>query len=234
MEEQIEELEKLKYFDIDGLITVGTPSSDELNEKLKEISESGIPVVLVDTDAKESGRDAYVGTDNYRAGRLAAQMIAEEMNGEGDCLIILTKVENANQAERYDGFAEGLKDQGMALGAYLEMTGDKLALQEGLEKALEENPAIRGIFCAESSSSRRLWPILQQMGREDLTVIGFDNANATLQFVRNGSYAGTIVQSAREIGYESIRFLEDYKEGGEQKTIYTPAVYLTAETIEEE
>jgi ribose transport system substrate-binding protein len=48
----------------------------------------GIPVVTVDSDAKTNKRLAYIGTDNEKAGEIAAKELAKLMGGKGKVLII--------------------------------------------------------------------------------------------------------------------------------------------------
>ena len=63
----------VKYIDtaiaskVDGIITMAL-SPAAIGPAIDRAVDAGIPVVLVDTDAPESKRAAYVGTSNYDAG----------------------------------------------------------------------------------------------------------------------------------------------------------------------
>lgn len=233
-QEQIRQLEKVQFLDCDGVITVGDPSSAEWSETIKEIAGLGIPVILIDTDAEISGRDCYIGSNNRQAGALAAQAIGEATDGEAECLVILSNLSYANQAERYQGFLDGAdKYPDMRITTTLNAEGDKLTLQEQLQEVFLQYPSIDAIFCAEGASSRRLQPILEQLHKEGMVVVGFDNTDATLEFVRSGDYIGTIVQSVHQIGYSAVECLNQrlFEQG--EDTVYTDAVFASAENIDE-
>ena len=233
-DEHIRQLEKIQYLDCDGVITVGDPSSETWNQTIEKIMERGIPVVLVDTDVENSGRDCYIGTDNRQAGMLAAEAIGEATGGAADCLVILSNMSYANQVDRFQGFIEGCKEySNMQVVSTLNAEGDKLTLQEQLQDIFTQHPSINAIFCAEGASSRRLQPILEQMQIRELTIVGFDNTDATLEFVRAGDYIGTIVQSVHEIGYRAVTCLNQRSFAQGIDTIYTDAVFASAENIDE-
>lgn len=232
--EQLRQLEKLDYLPIDGLITLGEPFSEEVTEKIREIREQGIPVVLMDTDDEKSGRDCYIGTDNRQAGALAAKTLAEEVHGQAECVVILSKKSYANQNERLNGFLDALDSlEDICCAAVIEAEGDKLTLQEQLTQAFEQHPFINAIFCAEAASTRRLWPILPAEKRTGLSIVGFDNAEVTLEWIKNGYYAGTIVQDPHAIGYHAVEALSLLQQGNTLEQIHTPIVYIRADTLEE-
>jgi ribose transport system substrate-binding protein len=56
------------------LISPGRPET--LTPYINDAMEQGIPVICLDTDAPNSDRIAYFGTDNYEAGRTGAEILA--------------------------------------------------------------------------------------------------------------------------------------------------------------
>ncbi|MCI7813566.1 MAG: substrate-binding domain-containing protein [Lachnospiraceae bacterium] len=233
-EEQIRLLENTQYLDVDGVITVGEPYSAEFNQAIQKIVDRGIPVALIDTDSPESGRTYYVGTDNYQAGYLAAKVIADNTDGNADAAIIVSKLTYANQQERYQGFLDCLeKYENMRLVTIIEAEGDKLTMQDQLAAAFEEYPSISAIFCAESASSRRLEPLLENLRKTDLTIIGFDRSDFTLDFIKNDFYLGTIIQSSYDSGYQAVSCLNQHTPDSPRRTVYTNTTCVTKENFDE-
>lgn len=231
-QEQLRLLKKLDYLHIDGLITLGEPFSEEVSARIREIREKGIPVVLMDTDDPKSGRNVYIGTDNRQAGLLAAKALAEETNQQAECAVILSKESYANQNERLEGFRKGLEAYpDMHCVAVIEAEGDKLSLQEQIAEVFAKYPSLNAVFCAESASTRRLWPILPEEKREGMAIIGFDNAEITLEFIKKGYYVGTIVQNPYAIGYQSVEMLHTLQQKDAPEFIYTSMTYITAENM---
>ena len=59
-----------------GIVT-STPDPGSLTNVIVEAHAAAIPVVILNTDDKSSGRDAYVGGDNVAAGRRLAQYLVD-------------------------------------------------------------------------------------------------------------------------------------------------------------
>src|SRR6201993_3907198 len=59
-----------------GIVT-STPDPGSLTKVTAEAHAAGIPVIILNTDDKASGRDAYVGGDNVAAGRRLAQYLVD-------------------------------------------------------------------------------------------------------------------------------------------------------------
>lgn len=231
IDEQISMLQAAMYMQADGIVTVGEPYSKKLNETIAQIVESGIPVVLVDTDSKESGRSIYIGSDNYKAGQLAAQKIIDETSGAGRVAVVVSAMSSANQSERYNGFADTIAQHaGMEIIAVCEHHSDNI--KDHLNRLLNETPGLDAIFCAEASSSAQLGLLIEH--HQDIVVVGFDNGPTTMKFVEAGVYDATVIQSAYEMGYQAISYLNDYdsqKNGGVQVR-YTDVQLVTTQDMQ--
>lgn len=234
-QEQIRLLEKTEYMDIDGIITVGEPASEEVNALLQKRREEGIPVVLVDTDSDEKSRDCYIGSDNYLAGVLAAQRILEETGGVGEAAVMVSGLKTGNQKERLDGFRDTIESTAMELVAVKEHQKDKHIIQENFKQILAEYPDLKAVFCAEATSSNQIGLLLSGRKEQDLTVVCFDNTDVVVQSVKEGSVSATIIQNSFDMGYEAVKTLCELQEEAHQvpDKIYTEVVCATGETIEQ-
>jgi ribose transport system substrate-binding protein len=72
---------------VDGIMTQGL-SDEQFTPLINRIVDNGIPVITVDTDAANSKRMAYIGTDNYYAGFLAGKALIEDTHGKANVAII--------------------------------------------------------------------------------------------------------------------------------------------------
>src|SRR5690348_14149981 len=63
----------------------------------------GIPVITVDSDVPVSKRLTFVGTDNYRAGLMGAQLAIKQLQGKGS-VVVYTMPEQANLKDRMRGY----------------------------------------------------------------------------------------------------------------------------------
>lgn len=238
LDEQMELLEQTTSFHTDGIITVGQPQSKEICSLLEVISNSGVPVVLLDTDADEELRNAYVGSNNEEAGELAAEKILENVEGEVRAVIVVSELNNANQKERVEGFEDVLDESGRGIVVEtIESKGDTLSLQDQLTqlwKRSGESEKPNVIFCGEASTTQSTGLFLEKHDETiDVLAIGFDQVGETIGLVENGVLFGTIVQKAEEIGFKAIETLEEKNRGEEiLEKIYTDVRFAGAGGME--
>ncbi|WP_159097929.1 LacI family DNA-binding transcriptional regulator [Aminobacter sp. MSH1] len=60
-------------------------------DAIAEVASKGIPVVTIGSDLPQSARYAYVGIDNYRAGRSAFALIANSLRGQSANAVVFTQ-----------------------------------------------------------------------------------------------------------------------------------------------
>src|SRR5689334_21227272 len=60
-----------------GIVT-STPDPGSLTKVIAEAHAKGIPVIVINTEDKDSGRDAYVGGDNVQIGARWAQYLVDK------------------------------------------------------------------------------------------------------------------------------------------------------------
>lgn len=88
-------------------IAVTAMDADSYIDPINRGVESGVPIVMFDTDSPNSKRYAFVGTENYSSGKAAAEWVGPRMDGEGT-VILLTTINNSNFIDRNNGFIETL------------------------------------------------------------------------------------------------------------------------------
>src|SRR5580693_8611846 len=64
------------------LVSVSDPSL--MGPEINKAMAAGIPVITMDSDAPDSQRLYFIGTNNLEAGRLGGQRVAAELNGKGN------------------------------------------------------------------------------------------------------------------------------------------------------
>lgn len=238
IEKQVELLKKAAYMKADGIITLGEPNHSVLNETIQKIMNAGIPVVLIDSDSEESGRSCYVGTDNYEAGRLAAQKLAAETGENASVMAVLSQMDAANQKERLEGFQKELENYGdMELTVVVEGEADKETLRNKVQEALVSFQQVDAIYCAEGYAGLQVGTLLEEdlEKHQGLVLVGFELSDALLRFFREGLWTGTLVQDGYGIGYEAVKQLAQYVQGKKKtpEKVSLPLTYVTKETVEE-
>src|SRR5262245_45914923 len=79
------------------LLSVSDPKV--MTEEINNAIAAGIPVITIDSDAEQSNRLFFVGTNNYQSGQMGGRLLAEKLNHKGNVAAILT-VGQPNLEER--------------------------------------------------------------------------------------------------------------------------------------
>ena len=91
----------------DGLMLYAEEHA-EVRDAITAVTAAGMPVVCMVTDIPDSGRLAYVGIDNERAGRTAGFFAARMMRRPGPVQVVTGNLALRAHAERLAGFRDGL------------------------------------------------------------------------------------------------------------------------------
>lgn len=102
---------------VDDLLTKGVTGIaispvDPANQTqmLNDIAKKGV-VVTQDSDAPNSDRAAYIGTDNVAAGKQAAELIKAALPNGGKIMLFVGKLDAQNAKERSEGIRQGLPER---------------------------------------------------------------------------------------------------------------------------
>jgi ribose transport system substrate-binding protein len=92
---------------IDGIaISPVDPTNETL--KLNQVSKDAL-LFTMDSDAADSARVCYVGTDNVAAGRQAGDLVKQALPNGGKIMVFVGTLDAQNARERFAGLKETLK-----------------------------------------------------------------------------------------------------------------------------
>ena len=106
-------IEGVKYGKIDGISLSVAGTNDEaaknaMNEVIEESIEAGIPLITFDSDAANSKRQAYIGTNNYALGQELGKVL-DQLDPQGGAYGLIG-TEAPNIEDRLKGVRDALKD----------------------------------------------------------------------------------------------------------------------------
>lgn len=215
-EEQIEALQKAIYAHADGIITMGTNTSEALAEVINAAEEEGIPVILVDSDLPETNRSGYVGADNRVYGKKAGEDMVEATQAKAKIGIIVSRLDNPNQAERVEGFCDAIRSyEDMEVIQILECGADRIKVRKMMQEMLKEYPDIDALYCTEPVSSEMAGEVLEDMGYgiSDMQVICSAMSEEIWGKITEGRYYSAIVQNVYEQKDLAVVYLKSYLNG---------------------
>ncbi|CAN5488244.1 hypothetical protein BH23VER1_BH23VER1_11090 [soil metagenome] len=88
-------------------VAVSPNDPDNQTAILNEVA-AAMPLLCHDSDAPESDRLFYLGTNNYEAGRLLGKLVKETLPDGGKLMIFVGKIDVLNASERRRGLLEEL------------------------------------------------------------------------------------------------------------------------------
>ena len=177
-----------------------------------------VPLFTTDSDAPKSDRISYLGSSNVAAGVQAGEVAVKAMPDGGKCMGFVGFLGADNAIERIAGFREAVEGSGIEL---VDVRGDDVDFaraRSNVDDVLAANPDIDCMVGFYSYNPPKIYEALQAAGKlGQVTVIAFDEDPVTLGAVREGSFAGTVVQDPYQWGYQGMHLMADYLEGDTSK-----------------
>lgn len=172
--------------------------------------EAGIPVITVDSDAPDSKRLFYVGTNNYEAGQLGAQVAIQKSNGKGN-FMVFTMPGQANLDQRLDGYRKAFAAHpAMKIVQVVDIHGQPTAAFDAASASLAKKGGekIDGYICLEASAGKEVAQVMRNYKITDRVIVAMDTDQETLDAVRDGTIAATIAQKPATMTYVGTMMLD--------------------------
>jgi ribose transport system substrate-binding protein len=247
-------IEELLALGVDGMAV--SPIDAENQVGLLNQAAERTTLITHDSDAPKSKRLAYIGMNNYTAGRMCGQLVKEAMPEGGTVMIFVGRLEQDNARLRRQGVIDELLDRseddtrfdppGQAL------KGEKYTILDtrtdnfdfGAAKALPEDAIARypdlgcmvGLFAYNPPYILEALRGAGKLGK--IRVVAFDEADETLAAIQAGHCYGTVVQNPYMYGYKSVEVLAKLARGDKDALpaggyMEIPARKITKENVDE-
>lgn len=246
-------LEDLVTRGVDG-IAVSPIDPVNQTELLNTISRR-TNLITHDSDAPAADRMCYIGMDNYEAGRMCGQLVKEAMPEGGSVFIFVGRLEQDNAKLRRQGVIDELLDRSIDRTRYdrpdqviegerftilgtLTDQFDRTQGKANAEDALSRHPDLDCMVGLFAYNPPLCLAALEQSGKiGEVKVIGFDEADETLQGIIDGTVHGTVVQNPYMYGYQSVEVLAALARGDasmipESGVIDIPARQIRRDNVE--
>ncbi len=191
------------------LVSVADPAlmGPEINKAIA----AGIPVITMDSDAPDSQRLYFIGTNNLEAGRLGGQRVAAELSGKGN-VVFFTMPSQPNLVERLKGYQDVLANYpGIKVVEVFDMKGESGTAMDKARDYLERTgPAkINAFICLESSSGKDVGEAFKRAKPQGTILMAMDVDRATLELVKDGTIQATISQKPFTMALLGLKALDD-------------------------
>ncbi len=181
----------------------------ELTPEIDAAIAQGIPVITMDSDAAESKRLIFIGTNNYAAGQMGAKQLVKQMGGKGK-VVFFTMPNQANLIERLNGYKAGLASSGIQIADVIDMKGDSRIVFDTTNDMFNQNKVKPDAFvCLEASGCKEVADVLDRGKIAGKTVMAMDTDKDTLTWIDKGIIAATIAQKPYTMAFYGVKVLDD-------------------------
>lgn len=172
--------------------------------------QAGIPVICVDSDAPDSRRILFIGTDNAHAGNQGGRRLAEILKGQGQ-IAVITIPGQLNLEERRQGAEAAFqKYPGIKITKTIDDKGDPRIANDAISAMLEKKEKLDGILCLEASGGPGAAEVLHRLNMDGkIPIVAMDKSQETLDWISRGAIAATVAQKSYTMAFYGLRFLDD-------------------------
>jgi len=167
-----------------------------------------VPVVIIDSKVNSSKPKSYIGTDNYEAGRKAAEELIRLMEGRSSRIGIMGFVQGTQKAEmREKGLLDTLaKHPEIAVVEKEYSFSDQQLATQLTQAMIETHERLDAIVALNSIASLGVAEGLGKLGLEGtVKLIAFDSTVQELELMQEGVISATIIQNPFSMGYLGVR-----------------------------
>src|SRR5690349_13014704 len=196
-------------------------------------------VVTQDSDAPDSNRVCYIGTDNVEAGRQAGQLVKEALPNGGKIMVFVGVLDAANAQQRYQGLKEALAGSNVSIIDVRTDNTDRVRAKSNASDTLVNNPDIAGMVGLWSYNGPAILSAVKQANKVGkVQIVAFDEEDPTLEGIKEGAIYATVVQQPFEFGYRSMQLMAKYLDGDQSvvpasKQIFVPTLAIKKADVEE-
>ena len=192
-----------------------------------------------DSDAPQSSRECYVGTDNVAAGRQAGELIKEALPKGGRIALFVGKLDARNAQERLQGIKEAIAGTAVEILDVRTDDTDQVRAKANVSEMLVSHSDIAALVGLWSYNGPAILNAVRDAGKiGQVKIVAFDEDDETLSGVKSGAIVGTVVQQPFEFGYQSITLIAKVLKGDRSgipasRQLFIPTMMIRQNNVDE-
>lgn len=170
-------------------------------------AQAGVLIINIDSQVNSDHVSAYIGVDNYGAGRMAAQSALDGVSGQLNVGLINYEVNGANGRDRAAGACDAFEQSGRAeVIATVQTHPNSEDARRDVLEMLRNHPEINVLVALNEPIGVGTARAVHQMQRaDDLWLVAFDSNGETVDALQNGAVDALIVQNSYAMGYFGVQ-----------------------------
>jgi ribose transport system substrate-binding protein len=196
-------------------------------------------VFTQDSDAPNSNRTCYIGTDNKAAGIQAGTALKQAMPNGGKIMVFVGKIDAQNAKDRFEGLKEALQGSNITILDVKTDNTDPGKAKSNVADTIVTVPDIAGMVGLWSYNGPAILNAVKDAGKVgQIKIVCFDEDPETLAGVKDGSIYATVVQQPFEFGRLAITNMAKYLRGDksvvpDNHTIIVPTLVIDKSKVDD-
>lgn len=172
------QIEDIRYFVKNGfdIIIVSPNEAETLTPVIKEVYDSGIPVIIFDRNINGDSFTARIGADDEGLGRAAAQYALSKIHGNGNAIEIYGLPGSTPAEGRHNGFSSEFSAAGFRILDSVAANWNEEEAFPAADSLLQLHPDVDVIFAHNDRMAIGASKAASKLGRDNICIIGIDAA----------------------------------------------------------
>ncbi|HMF75529.1 MAG TPA: substrate-binding domain-containing protein [Bryobacteraceae bacterium] len=190
-------------------ILVSASDAAVLTPDINAAIDQGIPVITIDSDAPESKRLFFVGTDNYNAGLLGGKLTAKLLGGKGN--VAFFTMDQPNLKDRLHGYQSAFADHtDVKIMQTTDTNGNSDVAFDTTKKLIDSKAKVDAFVCLEAIACSAVADVVNRAGMGGkMTIVAMDTDPSTIDWINKGVISATIAQKPYTMAYYGTKLLAD-------------------------
>ena len=194
-------------------VSISAVDSANSTDILNKVASQAV-LFTTDSDAPQTERSLYIGTDNVAAGAEAGELVKKALPDGGKIMMFVGTMGADNARERVEGVRKALAGSKVEVIDVRTDEVDFARAKRNVEDTLTKYPDIAGLVGLWSYNTPQIVEAVRAAGKTgQVKIIGFDEDPVTLRGIADGAIEATVVQQPYEFGYQSMKLLAKVIEG---------------------
>jgi ribose transport system substrate-binding protein len=198
-----------------GVQAIAISPVDPKNETdwLNDISAKAI-VITQDSDAADSKRIMYIGTDNHAAGMMAGDLLKKALPNGGKIMLFVGDRSAQNAHDREQGIRDSLNGSNITIVDVRTDGSDRARAKSNAADALVSTPDLAAEVGLWSYNGPSIVSAVEDAGKVGkVKIVCFDEEDGTIAGIKSGAVFATVVQHPYQFGYDGLKILEKLLKG---------------------
>jgi ribose transport system substrate-binding protein len=196
-------------------------------------------IFCADSDAPDSDRACYIGTNNFAAGVQAGGLIKQALPDGGNIVVFVGTLDAQNAKDRLGGIKQAINGSNIRILDVRTDETDRARAKANVQDALVKYPDIACLVGLWSYNGPAILNAVRDAGKNgQVKIVCFDEEDETLAGVKSGDIYATVVQQPFEFGRQSMLNLAKIIGGDRSvipagKQIFIPTIAIKKDSVDD-